>query len=174
MAHADYEAALRAVTYRNSSEAPTPGDRTLSFQVCDGAFVSGVADRTLTVAGVNDPPEILTLTDTPDPVNQGDPLTLTANSVSDVDGTVTQVDFYRDANGNGTLEVGVDLLLGTDSDGGDGWAWLGAATFGLGQQTYFAQAEDNEGALSDPVSATGTIASQPPTVASLADALPFS
>ncbi len=48
-----------------------------------------------------------------DPVNRGDNLTLTAVNVTDHDGTVDEVDFYRDANGNGVLDPTVDEFLGT-------------------------------------------------------------
>ena len=42
----------------------------------------------------------------------GNNLTLTANNVTDSDGTVDAVAFYRDTNGNGSIDVGTDELFG--------------------------------------------------------------
>ncbi|MCE6981523.1 type I secretion C-terminal target domain-containing protein, partial [Pseudomonas frederiksbergensis] len=56
---AQYQAALRSVTYFNSSDNPTTAARTISFQVDDGAaanHASNVATTTITVAAVNDAP----------------------------------------------------------------------------------------------------------------------
>ncbi|MEW6355501.1 MAG: Ig-like domain-containing protein [Planctomycetota bacterium] len=88
------------------------------------------------------------------------PITLMAEDVSDLDGEVVRVDFYRDANGNGELDIGVDEFLASDTDGDDGWSWTGS-TFGfpLGENTFFAQAEDDTGGLSSVVSATITVRS---------------
>ncbi len=49
-----------------------------------------------------------------DPVNH---LTLTATNVTDADGTIASVTFYRDTNGDGVYEAGQDALVGTDTDG---------------------------------------------------------
>jgi hypothetical protein len=106
----------------------------------------------------NQPPVISSLTDSPDPVTRPSQLTLTANGVSDPDGTVVKVEFYRDANGNGTLEPGTDVPLCTDTSSSDGWI-CPASTSGwpLGTQTYFARAQDDDLAWSNAPSTTGTI-----------------
>ena len=52
---ADYQTALRSVTYENSSENPNTGDRTINITVTDGTSSSG-ANRTITVASINDDP----------------------------------------------------------------------------------------------------------------------
>ncbi|MCA9120825.1 MAG: alpha/beta fold hydrolase [Planctomycetales bacterium] len=63
--------------------------------------------------------------------------------VSDPDGHVARVEFYRG-----------DELLG-ESDGTNGWTWSGdTTTWPVGEQTVFARAQDNEGAWSDEVSTT--------------------
>jgi hypothetical protein len=49
----------------------------------------------------NQTPTIETLAASPDPVPQGTDLTLTATGVSDPDGHVVLVEFYRDTNGDG-------------------------------------------------------------------------
>jgi hypothetical protein len=56
---ADYQAALRAVTYRDSSNAPDTGTRTIRFVADDGQGVnhaSAPLDRTVDVVAVNDAP----------------------------------------------------------------------------------------------------------------------
>lgn len=119
----------------------------------------------------NHPPTIASLEASPDPVTRPASLTLTALGVDDPDGTgtVTAVQFYRDANGNGTLEPGTDVPLGTDTNGADGWSWSGStAGWPTGSpHTYFARAQDNYSAYSDAVSTTGTILNAAPTIGSL-------
>jgi hypothetical protein len=63
------------------------------------------------------PPTIASLDIDDDSVEIGSDITLTANDVADVDGIIEQVHFYRDANHNGTLEVGTDQLVGTSNQG---------------------------------------------------------
>ncbi|HEX8051713.1 MAG TPA: Ig-like domain-containing protein [Thermoleophilaceae bacterium] len=54
---ADYEAAMRSVTYENSSEDPSPAPRTLRFQVKDASGLNSVAsNRGVLVTPVNDAP----------------------------------------------------------------------------------------------------------------------
>ncbi len=52
---ADYQTALRSITYANTSESPT-GTRTLSFTVDDGSLTSTVATRSIAITAVNDTP----------------------------------------------------------------------------------------------------------------------
>ena len=76
---------------------------------------------------------------------------------------------FRDADGNGTLEAGIDNLLGTDTDGGDGWSIAtSTAGFSLGVQSYFAQATDNEGLTSDAAIVTGAVEASAPVVSAYA------
>jgi len=89
----------------------------------------------------NDPPTIASLEGAPDPVTEGDVLSLTAGGVSDPDGNVVSVSFYRDANSDGEGQAGE--LLGTDTDGSDGWSWSGAVTWWAGTHTYLAKATDD-------------------------------
>lgn len=53
---AQWQAALRAVTYTNSSDTPSTASRTISFMANDGTSNSNVTTRTVTVAAVNDAP----------------------------------------------------------------------------------------------------------------------
>lgn len=53
---ADYQAAIQAVSFVNTSATPIPGVRTINVTVNDAFFNSNVATSTITVAAVNDPP----------------------------------------------------------------------------------------------------------------------
>jgi hypothetical protein len=58
---AAYQTALRSVTYRNTSDTPSPVSRTVSFRVTDaGGLSSTAATRDITVAAVNDAPVVAT------------------------------------------------------------------------------------------------------------------
>ena len=102
-------------------------------------------------------PIIGSLSGSPDPVGQSQTLVLTANSASDADGTIARVEFYRDLNGNGTLEVEDDALLGDGVSAGNDWAWSGVVDWDAGTHTYFARAKDNDGAWSHVLATTGAV-----------------
>ncbi|MCY2968659.1 MAG: sulfurtransferase, partial [Planctomycetota bacterium] len=53
---AQFEAALRRVTYRNLSDAPTTLTRSISFQASDGITLSNIVIGTITITPVNDAP----------------------------------------------------------------------------------------------------------------------
>jgi len=56
---AQYQAALRTVTYNNSAAAPTATPaRVVTFAVSDGSNTSAVATATVTLTGVNDQPSL--------------------------------------------------------------------------------------------------------------------
>ena len=55
---ANYQTALRSVTYANASDNPSTLTRTLSFVVNDGAANSSAATRNISVTAVNDAPVI--------------------------------------------------------------------------------------------------------------------
>jgi subtilisin-like proprotein convertase family protein len=106
-------------------------------------------------------PTIASLSAAPYSVVEGANVTLTATGVADADGTVTSVDFYRDTVDLGTLDASDDLL-GTDTDGSDGWSVTVSTTgFSIGTQTYFAEATDNDSLASAIVSVTGEVTSVP-------------
>ena len=79
----DYQTALRSITYENSSDDPTEGDRTITWRVNDGALNSNVPDATVTVSAVNDTP-VITLPAARTAVEESG-LTITGISVADVD-----------------------------------------------------------------------------------------
>ena len=55
---AEWQNALRSITYFNSSENPSTSNRTVGFRVNDGTGYSGFAISTITVATANDAPAI--------------------------------------------------------------------------------------------------------------------
>jgi hypothetical protein len=88
---ADYETALRSVTYENSSEDPSDATRTLTFQADDGGDVNNLSDpvtRDITVTPVNDAP-VVTTTAGSTAYTEGDPATTVDSgvTVADVDDT---------------------------------------------------------------------------------------
>ena len=140
---------------------------------------TGTATVTLTVIDAgpsNQAPLVGSLSAGPEPVQQGQTLTLTANGVSDPNGSVAGVSFYRD-DGDGLFNpgAGADALLGTDSDGADGWSLaVGLAwDFAVGSYRYFAQATDDgvpaPVLTSNVVAATSTVIApnQAPLIGSL-------
>jgi hypothetical protein len=102
----------------------------------------------------DDPPVIVSMIASPDPVLQSADLTLTADGVNDPNINVAAVRFYRDSDGNGLLDTGVDELFGTDTLGMDGWNITAPATFAAGTHTFLAQVEDTTNNFSNVVSST--------------------
>jgi hypothetical protein len=58
---ADYQTALRSITYVNTSDAPSTSTRQVSFVVNDGTTNSTIAARNIAVTAVNDVPTITNL-----------------------------------------------------------------------------------------------------------------
>ena len=114
-------------------------------------------DGTVTVFKLLRMPTIGSLVSTGAVLPGGSSFTLTANDVSDPDGTVERVRFYIDLNGNGTGDEGE--LLFVDSNGANGWSFAGTVTadYPLGAVSFLAIAEDNDGAFSEPASLPVTI-----------------
>jgi outer membrane protein assembly factor BamB len=131
----------------NSGGVPFLGDDGTLY--CGGkAFQDGGVYR----------PTVQWLQDSPDPVEPGGDLLLRAREVSD-NGTIAAVNYYLDANANNQLDIGVDLLVGTNTDGSNFWGITITAPATPGTYTYFAQAIDNDGHASNVVTKTNTVAS---------------
>jgi VCBS repeat-containing protein len=99
---AAYQAALRAVTYVNTSDGPATSARTVTFTVTDDTALSGSDTRGITVAGVNDPPTAVDdsgTTDEDTPLNVSAPGVLANDTDLDPGDTKTVVAL----NGSGTL-----------------------------------------------------------------------
>ncbi|HKG60174.1 MAG TPA: Ig-like domain-containing protein [Pyrinomonadaceae bacterium] len=103
---ANYQTALRSVTYQNSSDNPSTATRTVSFTADDGTS-TGSASRGITVSAVNDAP--VNTVPGPQGTPQDTPLVFsTANgnliSVADVDAGTSTIQVTLTA-GNGTLTL---------------------------------------------------------------------
>lgn len=94
-------------------------------------------------------PRINGFSATPDPAEQGYPITLAVPGMHDPDGRVQSVAIYHDVDGDRRLDTGVDVLLGVDSNGADGWA-IDAPSSGLllGDVQFLVQATYDGGAPS--------------------------
>jgi hypothetical protein len=91
-------------------------------------------------------PTIGSLTADPNPAIRYFITTVTANAVME---PVDYVEFYRDINNNGVADINPDgsssERLGTDSDGSDGWSWVGFPTeeWPTGPVTILARATED-------------------------------
>ncbi|WP_165570868.1 beta strand repeat-containing protein [Comamonas thiooxydans] len=113
---AQWQAALRSVTYSNSSDTPDTTTRSVSFRVSDGQLDSADATRSVTVTAANDSPQI----SLPGVISLSEDTTraITGIVVSDVDAGTgnVQVTFTLPANSgtliatvSGTIAVGAAL-----------------------------------------------------------------
>ncbi|WBM33515.1 DUF4347 domain-containing protein [Pseudomonas sp. NY11382] len=102
---AQFQEALRSVTYSNSSDTPTLSTRTALITVNDGGLDSNVVTRSITLTAVNDAPLISA------PSN----VTVTEDSASPITGiTLNDVD---SSSGTLTLTVGSGALSATSGSG---------------------------------------------------------
>ncbi|BAY76729.1 hemolysin-type calcium-binding region [Nostoc linckia NIES-25] len=112
---ANYQTALRSVTYQNTSDNPSTATRTISFIVNDGSLNSSTVTRNINITAVNDAP-VVTATNTPLAYTENDPA-----KVIDSGLMVTDVD---SANLNGATVsissgfVGVEDILGFTAQNG--------------------------------------------------------
>ncbi|MSQ72350.1 MAG: hypothetical protein EXR27_13800 [Betaproteobacteria bacterium] len=113
---ANYQAALRSVTYVNASENPSTALRTASFTVNDGALASNIATRTITVSAVNDAPVEATI--------EGATLAYTENGAATaITSTLTVSDVDSANLASATVQItgnyanGQDILAFTNANG---------------------------------------------------------
>ena len=102
-----------------------------------------------------------------DTATRGESVLLTAQEASDADGSVAEVRFFLDANGDGEGQ-GAELI-GTDTDGADGYTldYTVESDAAYGDRTLFAVAIDNEGLMSDAAVTRITVVNVPPTLTGL-------
>jgi len=81
--NARVQALLRAIQFRNVSEAPITTNRTAAFALFDGANANASGSRTLTVAAVNDAPTASVPASIA--ISEDQPGTITGINVADVD-----------------------------------------------------------------------------------------
>jgi hypothetical protein len=136
---------------------------TLRVTCADGTFV----DDVFTVR-VNTPPFLAALTPSSANVGRNSIFTLSLGTATD-DGGIARIDFYRDTNSNGLLDVGTDTLIGSDTSSEGGWLLASNTNdFALGTQQYFARATDTDGTTSSSVTTTITVVNAAPVVTTLA------
>jgi hypothetical protein len=96
---ADYQAALRSVTYSNTSEAPDTATRTITFSASDGSTTAQTAVNTVSVVSVNDAPQVANLVpDQTSPANALWTFQVPGNSFTDADNATLS---YSATLGNG-------------------------------------------------------------------------
>ncbi|WP_407705115.1 DUF4347 domain-containing protein, partial [Aeromonas veronii] len=109
---AQWQAALRAVTYANSSDTPNTSARTVSFTVNDGTDASSASTKIVSVTAVNDAPQVTTAGGTT-PFTEGTPAAIDSGlTLSDVDST-TLASATVAITGN--FQSGQDLLAFTNN-----------------------------------------------------------
>ncbi|MGO9468335.1 MAG: endonuclease/exonuclease/phosphatase family protein [Isosphaeraceae bacterium] len=129
--------------------------------------VSNPVSTTLSVSGPATP-TIGTFTASPSSVVAGATVTLDAGDVTQLAGTISNVQFYSETNGTSGLQVGSDLFLGNGTLGGSDWIF-NTDTIGLptGTQTYYAVATNEDGVESATAMFSVNItAPQPPSISS--------
>jgi hypothetical protein len=126
----------------------------------DGTWSSAVTTLGIVQESENIAPTIAAFNASPETITAGDNFTLIAQGVNDSDGVAIAVEFYHDVNGNGVLETGIDELFGIDTNGADGWRWIGSS---IGFETAttincLARVQDDNGAWSNEAVAVITMA----------------
>ena len=114
---AQYQAALRSITYSNASQDPSTSTRTVSFTVSDGAANSNTATRDITVSAVNDEESLDTNTGATFLEASTDNVITTAMlETTDVDNTASEITYTLDVvPTNGTLYLNAVQLNATDT-----------------------------------------------------------
>jgi subtilase family serine protease len=109
-------------------------------------------------------PVIGTLTVNPASIQTGTTVTLTAGSVMETSGTISDVTFYAETNSTAGLQIGSDTLLGVGTQNGTSWS-VALSTTGLapGNYTYYAVATDTAAVTSDVASTVLTVLAPAPT-----------
>ena len=103
---ANYQTALRSVTYANASTNPSTATRTVSVVVNDGTANSNTATRTITVAATNNPP-VVTMTVPALAFTEG-------NSATVVDAGLTVTDADSTNLAGATLSIAANFVSGED------------------------------------------------------------
>ncbi|WP_271411397.1 DUF4347 domain-containing protein [Pseudomonas sp. Q1-7] len=114
---AQWQAALRAVTYSNSSETPNTATRTISFAVSDGLATSSSATRGVTVTETNDAPVVNV------PVSISLP--------EDTATALTGISFSDADAGSGTVTVTFSVASGSLAASSGGGVIVGGTTSAL-------------------------------------------
>lgn len=115
---AQWQAALRSVTYNNTASAPNTSNRTISFVVNDGTDNSNATTKTVSITDVNDPPTLTATALSPTFTEKGTAVNVFAGAaVSTVESGQAIVSLQVRVNNlaNGSSEIltvdGTDLTL---------------------------------------------------------------
>ena len=103
---ANYQAALRSITYTNSSDNPATATRTVSFTVSDITSTSSPATRDITVAAVIDAPVLANI--------EAAALAYTENGSSLVTSSITIADVDSAVLASATVQITGNYLFGQD------------------------------------------------------------
>ncbi|MCX7397725.1 MAG: DUF4347 domain-containing protein [Planctomycetales bacterium] len=112
---ADYEAALRSVTYSNNSNAPSTSNRTISITATDAQLTSVAATRTIAVVATNDTP--VGLPAITGFVREDQTLTADVSGLADIDGLGT-ISYQWLRNGASISGATNSTYTSTDADVG--------------------------------------------------------
>ncbi|MCX5689578.1 MAG: hypothetical protein NTV94_07305, partial [Planctomycetota bacterium] len=146
--------AIRALVFSPTLNRLTGGNTesaTFTISVTDGtAPVVTNTGTTVVAQGVNNTATVGGLESSLNTVRIGQAFTLTATDVADTDGSVTSVQFWRDADNDGEL-TDADELVGTATSGSGDWSISATVAdgWGVGNQRFFATATDNDAETSD-------------------------
>jgi hypothetical protein len=145
-----------------SSATSAPGIYVLSLaagtNIRDVFFNTATPGANVTWTNSSAPPTIGSLSVSPDPVNAGGTVTLTANDVADANGDAVTVAFYRESNGVAGLQTGIgsgDTFLGSDPT--NPYSLDIGSPEEVGAHTYYAQATDSGSAVGVAVSALSNV-----------------
>jgi hypothetical protein len=117
-------------------------------------FLSGGTLR----AASNVRPVVSAVSASPNPAAKGVAVGLTASGVTDSDGSITEVQFYRDINANGVFDRSIDPAISVDRSARHGWsAAVDTSALATGTIRFFARAYDNLYAVSRPVAVDLTV-----------------
>ncbi len=121
-----YQAALRSVSYVNTSDNPSTATRTVSFVVNDGAASSNTATRNIDVAAVNDAPTAINLS-AAQTYTEDTPLGLTSIVISDVDSAGASATLTLSNAAAGSLSTATSGAVTSTYNAGTGvWSASGA------------------------------------------------
>jgi YVTN family beta-propeller protein len=103
---ANYQTALRSITYTNTSDAPNTATRTVTFAVNDGTAASNTASRQITITAVNDAPVLTTTVAN---------LTYTENATTALDAGITVIDVDSSNLSSATVTMTTSYQNGQDT-----------------------------------------------------------
>lgn len=133
-----------------------------------GIGANGVAGPAAAVVHrVVPPPSIGALAGSTNTVGRNSTFNLLASGVTIPGAPLKTVEFYRDTNGNGVFDAGIDKKVAASSSapGGTAAGKVSTKGFGVGDTMFFARAQDKSGAWGPAVAATITITNAAPTIA---------